>query len=162
MARQQPPKEFEEKVISIDRISRTVAGGRRMRFRALVLVGNHAGKVGMGIAKGQEVQAAIAKATAQASKHVIEVPIVKETIPYNISAHYGSTIIHLKSAKPGTSIIAGGLIRQIMQLAGVGNVVGKIIGSTNKINNAKATFLALTKLRNFKHEAAATQTRQEA
>lgn len=133
--------------MAVDRVSRTVAGGRRMRFRALVVVGNLNGKVGMGIGKGGEVQTAIQKATHQAKKHLLEIPIVDGTIPLNISQTYGSTDIFLKSAKPGTSLIAGGLIRQIMELAGVQNVVAKINGSTNKINNAKATFKALETLK---------------
>lgn len=140
------PKEFDERVIAIDRVSRTVAGGRRMRFRALVLVGNRNGKIGMGVGKAREVITAIQKATRQAKKHLQVIPIVNDTIPLNIDFHYGSTNIYLKSAPTGTSVIAGGLIRDIMELGGVKNVVAKIIGSTNKINNAKATLMALQKL----------------
>lgn len=137
---------FEERVIAIDRVSRTVAGGRRMRFRALVVVGNGKGKVGMGIGKGSEVVKAISKATTQARKHVIEVPIVRDTIPFNIRASFGSTDIQLKSAKPGTSIIAGGVIRPVAELAGIKNIVAKIYGSTNKITTAKAIFAGLQEL----------------
>lgn len=145
MAEQQK-SEFEEKVLAVDRVSRTVAGGRRMRFRALVVVGNRNGKVGMGIGKANEVAIAIAKANSQARKHLISVPIVKETIPFNVEVSFSSTHIQLKSARPGTSIIAGGVIRQVVALAGIKNIVAKIHGSTNQINSAKAVFAALSKL----------------
>lgn len=136
-------KEFTEKVIEIDRISRTVKGGRRIRFRALVVIGNQSGKVGIGIAKAQEVVIAIGKAIAQAKKHLIKIPIVNDTIPHEIKIKSGGAIIFLKPAPQGTSIIAGGSVRSVLEVAGIKNVVGKIFGSSNKINNVKATFKAL-------------------
>ena len=137
-------KEYIEKVIQIDRISRTVKGGRRIRFRALVVIGNMTGKVGMGIAKAQEVVIAISKAVNNAKKNIISVPIVNDSIPHEIKVKSGGAIIYLKPAPKGTSIVAGGSVRAVLELAGIRNVVGKILGSNNKINNVNATFKALT------------------
>lgn len=152
------PREFEEKVIAIDRVSRTVAGGRRMRFRALVVIGNHNGKIGMGIGKGNEVVNAIAKANTQARKHLIVVPIKNNTIPSNIETSFGSTRLQLKSARPGTSVIAGGVVRQVVELAGIGNIVAKIYGSTNQITSAKAVFAALEELSNLDAKSQTAKT----
>lgn len=136
-------KEFIEKVIQIDRISRTVKGGRRIRFRALVVIGDEKGRVGFGIAKAQEVVTAITKAITRAKKDIITVPITKGTIPHEIKIKSGSAVVFLKPAPEGTSIIAGGSVRSVLELSGIKNVVGKILGSSNKINNVKATFDAL-------------------
>lgn len=136
-------KEFIEKVIQIDRISRTVKGGRRIRFRALVVIGDQKGRVGFGIAKAQEVVTAISKAITKAKKEIINVPIVDGTILHEIKVKSGSAVIFLKPARAGTSIIAGGSVRSVLELSGIKNVVGKILGSSNKINNVKATFKAL-------------------
>jgi len=138
-----PKSEFEENVLEVDRVSRTVKGGKRMRFRALVIIGNKKGKIGMGIGKAGEVAEAVAKASTFAKKHILEVPIVNETIPYPIEIRQGAAHIILKPAKPGTSIIAGGTIRVICNLAGIKNVVSKVLGTANKINNAQTTFKAL-------------------
>ena len=140
-------EEIEERVIQIDRISRTVSGGRRMRFRALVVVGNRNGKVGLGIAKGPEVAVAINKAKKIAKKNTFPVPIVNDTIPHQIRMQYGAAIVLLKPAAYGTSIIAGGTVRAIIELSGIKNIISKILGSSSKINNAKATVLALKSLR---------------
>ena len=138
--------EFEKKVLQVDRVARTVRGGKRIRFRALVIMGNRAGKVGIGIGKAAEVIDAVSKASKIAQKELIDVKIVNETIPYKIELKMGSTHIILKPAKPGTSIVAGGAIRVICGLAGIKNVVAKILGSASKINNSKATIEALKKL----------------
>ena len=145
-------KEFEEKVLQVDRVARTVKGGKRIRFRALVIIGNRKGKVGMGIGKGEEVAIAVQKGTTRAKKHLLEVPIVNETIPAKIEVHLGAAHLILKPARSGSSIIAGGTIRAICDLAGIRNIVAKILGTANKINNAKATFLALEKLGKVKYE----------
>jgi len=139
-------KEFEKRVLEVDRVARTVRGGKRIRFRALVIMGNRAGKVGIGVGKAAEVVDAVSKASKIAQKELIDAKIVNETIPYKIELKMGSTHIILKPAKPGTSIVAGGAIRVICELAGIKNVVAKILGSANKINNAKATIEALKKL----------------
>lgn len=140
-------KEFEEKVLQVDRVSRTVKGGKRIRFRAIVIIGNRLGKVGMGIGKGNEVAIAVSKATQRAKKELIEVPIVNETIPFRIDIKNGSSHIILKPARKGSSIVAGGTIRTIADLAGIKNISAKILGTANKINNSKTTFIALKKLK---------------
>jgi len=114
-----------------------------MSFRVLVAIGNKKGKVGIGTAKGTEVLVAVNKAIAQAKKHMIEVPIVNDTIPHEVKIFLGSTILFMKPAAQGTSLIAGSSVRTILDLAGIKNVLTKIIGSSNKINNARATILAL-------------------
>lgn len=143
-------KEFEERVVEIDRVSRTVKGGKRMRFRALVVVGNKKGKVGMGIGKAGDVQGAIKKAVTHAKKHLIVVPIVNETIAHEVTMKYGAAIVFLKPAPAGTSIIAGGPVRAVIELAGIRNILSKIIGSTNKINNVRATLQTLELLQHGK------------
>lgn len=138
--------EMEDRVVSIDRISRTVKGGRRIRFRALVIIGNRAGLVGMGVAKANDVQTAIAKAKNNANKTKVTIPIVKDSIAHEVVQVFGTTKILLKPAPAGHSIIAGGPVRAVVELAGIKNIVSKSIGSPNKINNATATFLALKQL----------------
>jgi len=138
-----PRSEYEEHVLQVDRVSRTVKGGKRMRFRALVIIGNRAGKISMGVGKASEVVDAVAKATTIAKKHILEIPIVNDTIPYPIEISNGAAHIILKPAKPGTSVIAGGTIRVICNLAGIKNLVAKILGTANKINNAQTTLKAL-------------------
>lgn len=138
--------EYDKRVLQVDRVARTVAGGKRIRFRALVIMGNRAGKVGMGIGKASEVVDAVAKATKFAEKNMIEVKIVNDTIPCAIDIHMGSAHLILKPARPGTSIVAGGTIRTIAELAGIKNIVAKILGTANKINNAKATIEALKRI----------------
>ncbi|MBI4185557.1 30S ribosomal protein S5 [Candidatus Berkelbacteria bacterium] len=161
MAREHRPsqpkekKEFEERVVAVDRVSRTVKGGKRMRFRALVVIGNRAGKVGMGIGKAGDVQGAIAKAVSQAKKHLIVVPIVNETIPHEATTKFGAATVFLKPAPTGTSIIAGGPVRAVIELAGIHNILSKIIGSTNQINNVTATLQTLARLRLGAHQTQA-------
>lgn len=141
-----PKDDSIEKVIQIDRVSRTVKGGRRIRFRALVVVGDGKGKVGVGIGKAGDVSQAISKATTKARRQMHEVTIVNETIPYEISRQTGSARIHLKPAPKGTSVIAGGTVRAIIEAAGIKNVVAKSLGSANKLNIARATLDALMAL----------------
>lgn len=139
--------EMEDRVVSIDRISRTVKGGRRIRFRALVVIGNRAGQVGLGVAKANDVQTAIAKAKNKAAKTKIQVPIVKATIAHEVVQTFGTTKVLLKPAPAGHSIIAGGPVRAVVELSGIKNIVSKSIGSSNAINNAMATYLALKQLK---------------
>lgn len=138
------PSEFEERVIEISRVARTVAGGRRIRFRALVVIGNKKGKVGMGVAKANDVSEAVKKAVAQAKKHLFIVPLVHGTIPYEMTYKFGSARVMLKPAAPGTSIVAGGSVRAVAELAGITDLLGKRLGSANKINNIVATLKALS------------------
>ncbi|MBH1980832.1 30S ribosomal protein S5 [Candidatus Saccharibacteria bacterium] len=140
------PKEFEEVVINIDRVARVVKGGRRFRFKALVVVGNRKDKVGVGVSKGQDVQTAIAKATDVAKKNLITVPIANETIPHDAEVKVSGAQVLIKPAAPGTGIIAGGVVRQVIGVTGVRNLLSKSLGSTNKVNIAYATIDALKTL----------------
>jgi len=140
------PKEFEEVVINIDRVSRVVKGGRRFRFKALVVVGNRKNKVGVGVAKGADVQAAIAKATDVAKKHLITIPVVNETIPHEAEVKLAGARVLIKPAAPGTGIIAGGVVRSVLSVTGIRNLLSKSLGSTNKVNIAYATVEALGSL----------------
>lgn len=150
------PREFEQKTIEIARVSRVVAGGKRMRFRATVAIGDMKGRVGIGIAKGADVSNAVQKAATAARKRLITVPIVEETIPHQIAVKYRAARLLLKPAPKGSGVIAGGPIRVVMELAGVKNVVAKILGSPNKINNIYALLHALGSL---KTKAQAAQLR---
>jgi len=137
------PKQFEEIVINIDRVSRVVKGGRRFRFKALVVVGDRKAKVGIGVAKGADVQAAISKATDVAKKHMITIPVANDTIPHEAEVRFSGAQVLLKPAAPGTGIIAGGVIRTIIGVTGIHNLLSKSLGSTNKVNIAYATIEAL-------------------
>jgi small subunit ribosomal protein S5 len=139
-------KQFEELVINIDRVSRVVKGGRRFRFKALVVVGDKKTKVGVGVAKGQDVTAAIAKATNVAKKNMVEIALEGDTIPHEVEKKVTGAHVLLKPAAPGTGIIAGGVVRQIIGVTGVRNMLSKSLGSTNKVNIAYATVDALASL----------------
>lgn len=141
-------EELESRLIDLARVARMMAGGRRMKFRAVVVVGDKKGRVGLGAAKGQDVSLAVTKATAKAKKNIIRVPLVKGTIPHLIEAKYGSSKVLLKPGRQGGGIVAGGAVRVICGLAGIENIVGKTIGrTTNKLNNAQATIKALQHLK---------------
>jgi small subunit ribosomal protein S5 len=139
--------EFDQKVVEVKRVTRVVAGGKRMRFRALVLIGDHKGKVGMGLAKGLDVSESVNKAVNHAKKAMISLPLVNDTIPHELNIKYKSSKLLLKPARQGTGVIAGGAIRSVMELAGVKNVVSKMLGSNNKVNNVKAVFAAFQKMK---------------
>ncbi|MFA6131118.1 MAG: 30S ribosomal protein S5 [Patescibacteria group bacterium] len=141
------PREFEQKILDLARVTRVTKGGKRMRFRACLIIGDRKGQVGMGIAKGGDVAAAVEKAFRQAKKHLIVVPMAKESLPHEIIMKYGAAEIILKPAPLGTGLKSGGAVRTVLELAGVPNAVSKILGSNNKINNARATFLALQALK---------------
>ena len=136
-------KQFDERVVNIDRVARVVKGGRRFRFRALVVLGDHKGKVGIGIAKGADVTAAVAKAVDVAKKNMVTVTLYKGTIPHEAEAKVSGARILIKPAAPGTGLIAGGVVRTVLEVAGVSNVLSKSLGSSNKINIAYATLEAL-------------------
>jgi small subunit ribosomal protein S5 len=137
------PKEFEEVTINIDRVSRTVKGGRRMRFKALVAVGNHKNKVGIGVAKGADVTSAVQKATAVAKKNLVEFAMDGETICHEVETKSTGAHVLMKPAAPGTGVIAGGVVRSIIGLTGVKNLISKSLGSTNKVNIAYAVIEGL-------------------
>lgn len=155
-------KEFEEVVINIDRVARVVKGGRRFRFKALVVVGDGKKRVGVGVSKGADVQAAVTKATAVAKKNLMEVPIFNTTIPHDVYAKVGGAKVLLKPAAPGTGIIAGGTVRAILNVTGVHNVLSKSLGSTNKVNAAYATLKALSQLKPKSEWTTASTTEKKA
>jgi small subunit ribosomal protein S5 len=140
-------REFEQKIVEIKRVTRVVAGGKRMRFRALVVIGDKKGRVGVGLRKGADVSEAVNKAVNAAKKTLVTVGIVDGTIPYEVKWKYKSSVVFLKPARPGTGVIAGGAIRQVLDMAGVKNILSKMLGSSNKVNNVMATYEALSKLR---------------
>ncbi len=145
--RRREPKEFEETTLSIDRVTRVVKGGRRMRFRAIVVVGNKKGKVGLGTGKAGEVQAAVQKATRAAKRAMMRVPMNKGTIPHQVDVKFKSAKLRMMPASPGTGLIAGGALRVILELAGVKDVLSKRFGTKNKLVNAQAAIKGLEMLK---------------
>ncbi|OGM01297.1 30S ribosomal protein S5 [Candidatus Uhrbacteria bacterium RIFOXYC2_FULL_47_19] len=137
-------------MLELARVTRVTKGGKRMRFRACVVLGDRKGRVGYGVAKGLDVQQAVSKATNKAKKVMITVPFVNETIPYEIRRKFAAAQVIIKPAPEGTGVKAGGAVRVVLELAGVPNVVAKILGSNNKINNAKATMAALSSIKTIK------------
>jgi small subunit ribosomal protein S5 len=140
------PKEFDERVVHIDRVASVAEGGRRFHFRALVAIGDHKGRVGVGVAKGVDVTSAVNKAVGIAKKSIIKVNLYKDTIPHDSQSSSGGSNILIMPARPGTGLIAGGVSRTILEVAGVRNALSKSLGSNNKINSARATILALDSL----------------
>ena len=141
---------FDQKIIDLARVTRVMKGGKRMRFRAAVAVGDHKGKVGFGIAKGADVSMAIGKASRKAKKGVVNVQTFNETIPHEIRHKYKAASVLLKPSGKGRGVKAGGAMRVILELAGIPNVTGKMMGSPNKMNNSKATIEALAALKKKK------------
>ena len=139
--------DLDDQVVAINRITKVVKGGRRMRFAALVVVGDRNGHVGFGTGKAQEVPEAIRKASAAAQKNLIEVPIVGTTIPHEVIGTFGGGKIMLKPAVEGSGVAAGGAVRNVMELAGVGDVTSKRLGSSTPINVVRATFEGLKSLK---------------
>ena len=142
-------KEFAERVVVINRVSKTVKGGRRMRFSALVVVGDKKGRVGFGTGKANEVPDAIKKALEDAKKNVFRVPLVNNgsTIPHEVTGVYGAGEVFLRPATEGTGVIAGGPVRAVLELAGITDVLSKCIGSRTPINAVRATITALKSLK---------------
>lgn len=154
-------KEFEEEVIQLDRVTRVVKGGRRLRFRATVVVGNRKGKVGVGIGKSTEVTGAIQKAIAQAKKAMVDVPMAGQTIPHRIQVKFKSAKLLLMPACPGTGIIAGGPLRKIVELSGIQDILSKSLGCNNRVTNSQAAIMALSRLQQIpwlKNKAALVST----
>ncbi len=143
----QEPSPYDERVMNVDRVARVVKGGRRFRFRALVVVGDRKNKVGVGIAKGADVTVAVSKATEVAKKNMITVPVVDGTLPHEASAKVGGAHIMIKPARAGTGLIAGGVVRTILEVAGVHNILSKSLGSSNKINVSYATLDVIRSMR---------------
>lgn len=153
MLKEKEPKtekkdEFESKLLDLARVTRVSAGGRRFRFRAVMVVGNKNGKIGVGVAKGVDVAQAVEKGTRLAKKNLIEVPVVKDTIPHEVYSKFGPAKVLLRPQRKGRGLVAGGTVRVICSLAGIKNISSKILGRTgNKLNNARATMEALKKLK---------------
>ncbi|RJQ25893.1 30S ribosomal protein S5 [Candidatus Parcubacteria bacterium] len=142
----QQKNQFEEKIVQINRVSKKTKGGNKMRFAALVVVGDRQGKVGLGLGKSGDVAGAIIKAVSYAKKRMIQVPIVNGTIPHVIRVKKGAAEILLKPAPLGTGLIAGGAVRSVVEVAGIRNISSKILGTENKASNVYAVFEALKKI----------------
>ncbi len=145
--RREERPEFDQKILELDRVTRVTAGGKRMSFRAALVIGDKKGRVGFGVAKGADVQLSIDKAYRQAKKRLVRVPMAHGTIPHPVLVKFGSAVILVKPAPQGTGLKCGGAVRVVFELAGVPNAVSKIVNSSNKINIAKATFEAIRQLR---------------
>lgn len=144
-----PPQEFDEKVIRISRVSKKTKGGNNVSFTALVVVGDHKGRVGVAIGKAKDVMNAIKKGVRRGKKTVVTIPLVENrTIPYELTTKFGAARLILKPAPAGTGVIAGGSVRAVLELAGMKDVVAKIIGTNNKMSNVAATFEALKIMKN--------------
>ena len=141
--------EFEQNLVDVARVTRVKAGGKRLSFRALVVIGNRKGKVGSGVGKGKDVSVAVEKAVAKAEKSLIEIQIIDGTIAHDVYEKFGASKVLLKTAKQGRGIIAGGSVRTVLELVGIKNVVSKIHGSHNKMNNVLATINGLKKIRHI-------------
>lgn len=146
--------EWKEQVVQIRRVTKVVKGGKKLSFRAIVIVGNKKGQVGMGVAKAAEVIVAIQKAVADGRKNLISVTIFKTTIPHMITGRSGAGSVVLKPASQGTGVIAGGAVRAVLELSGIENILSKSLGSKSPLNAANATLNALKSLRTFKDVAA--------
>ncbi|GMN50774.1 hypothetical protein TIFTF001_019926 [Ficus carica] len=145
---------FEERVVQVRRVTKVVKGGKQLHFRAVVVVGDKKGQVGVGVGKAKEVIAAVQKSAVNARRNIITVPMTKYlTFPHRSEANYGAAKVMLRPASPGTGVIAGGTVRIVLEMAGVENALGKQLGSNNALNNARATVAAVQKMRQFQDVA---------
>jgi len=158
-----PKDDMEQRILEVARVTRVMAGGKRMNFRACVAIGDKKGNVGVGLGKGADVTMAVNKAVNRAKKTMVNVPMVNETIPHEINLKMGAARLMFKPAKKGRGVISGGVARIILELAGVKNVTSKALGSKNKINNARCTIEALRQLRRpeVKNENKKDETNEE-
>lgn len=147
----QEEKQFDERVVRVDRVARVVKGGRRFRFRVLVVIGDHKNRVGVGSAKGADVTSAVTKAVEVAKKQLITLSIYKGTLPHEAQAKVSGSNILVKPASPGTGLIAGGVVRTILELGGISNALSKSLGSSNQTNTAYATIEALQSIVPYKN-----------
>lgn len=154
-------KEFDQRIIDIARVTRVMAGGKRMRFRACVVVGDHKGRLGYGVGKGADVTMAVQKAANRARRDLITAPIVKGTIPHELRIKVKAARLLVKPAPKGTGVVAGGAIRLALELSGIDNIVAKVYGSKNKINNVRALFAALERLSESLYKHSVFHKKQE-
>jgi small subunit ribosomal protein S5 len=145
---------YQERVIQIRRVSKVVKGGKKLSFRAIVVIGNEKGEVGVGVGKASDVIGAVRKGVADGKKHLINIPLTKSnTIPHPIVGAGGGANVMMRPAAPGTGVIAGGAVRTVLELAGIKNILAKQLGSGNPLNNARAAVNALKTLRSFNQVA---------
>ncbi len=150
---QEERDEFEERVVHIARTAKVVKGGRRFAFRAVVVVGDQKGKVGVGVGKAREVPEAIRKAAERARKSIVTIPLLGTTIPHAVQERFGAGEVLLKPASPGTGVIAGGGVRAVVEACGVKDILSKSLGSDNILNVVQATFISLQQLQDYRIEA---------
>lgn len=143
-------KQFDERVVYVNRVARVVKGGRRFRFQALVVAGDHKGRVGIGVSKGADVSAAVTKATDVAKKNMVKVPLYKGTLTHEVQGRVGGSKILIMPAAPGTGLIAGGVVRTVLEVTGIENALSKSLGSSNRINTAYAAVAALQSMESSK------------
>jgi len=151
-SRPRQPKEFEEKIVTVNRVSKKTKGGNKIGFSVLVVVGNKQGKVGVGLGKGRDVLSAVQKGIRLGKRDLVQVPIYNGTIPHKIAVKYGAAKVLLKPAPAGTGIIAGGSVRAVVEAAGIRNIVSKQLGARNKLSNVYATLEALKQLKSREGE----------
>jgi small subunit ribosomal protein S5 len=146
--------EWQERVVQIRRVTKVVKGGKKLSFRAIVVIGNERGQVGVGVGKAADVIGAVKKGVADGKKHLVDVPLTKaNSIPHPTTATGGGAKVMMRPAAPGTGVIAGGAVRTVLEMAGVKNILAKQLGSGNPLNNARAAVNALATLRNFSEVA---------
>lgn len=143
------PKEFEEKVVQVNRVSKKTQGGNKIGFSVLVVVGDKKGRVGVGLGQGPEVQSSIRKAVAYAQKHLITVPMKGSSIPHQVQKKFGAAVVLLMPAPAGSGVIAGGAVRAVVEAAGIHDISSKILGTNNQANNVYATMEALKSLKTY-------------
>jgi len=145
---------WTERVVQVKRVTKVVKGGKKLSFRAVTIVGNEKGQVGVGIGKATDVIGAVKKGVADAKKHIVSVPLTKDnSIPHQIDGISGAAQVLMRPSAPGSGVIAGGAVRTVLELAGIQNILTKQLGSSNSLNNARATINALIDLRTFKQTA---------
>ena len=145
-----PKSEWSERVVSIERVTKVIKGGKKMSFRAVIVVGNEQGKVGVGVGKASDVITAVRKGVTDGKKNIISVPLTSSnTIPHATNGRFGATKLILRPSAPGSGVIAGSSIRTVLELAGVKNILSKQLGSNNALNNARATINGLSTLKTY-------------